>query len=97
MQWLLAWVATASVIAFAAAVIDKARARARPMGRRVREATLLGLAFVGGSPGLVLAMLVARHMVRKGSFLAKLAAIVALQCAAVLWWYGARAGLGRGA
>ena len=90
LPWLLAWVAAASVVAFVAAVLDKTRARARPRGRRVRENTLLGLGLLGGSPGLVLAMLVARHKVHKGGFLAKLAAIVAVQGAAVLAWYRMR-------
>jgi uncharacterized membrane protein YsdA (DUF1294 family) len=76
--WVLAW----SALAFAAAVWDKARA-ARAMDR-VRERTLLGLAAVGGSPGLLLAMLLVRHKTRKARFLLPLAAIVALQVA-LIW------------
>lgn len=79
-----AWVALASAAAFVAAVLDKRRAR-RGRGR-VPERALLALALVGGSPGLVLAMLVARHKTRKVSFLARLALVLALQALA-LWLY----------
>ncbi|MFO1533630.1 MAG: DUF1294 domain-containing protein [Thermoplasmatota archaeon] len=81
---ILAWVATASALAFLLAVSDKARARRGR--RRVLERVLLGVAFAGGSPGLVLGMLSARHKVRKGTFLLGLAIVVALQ-AAVLWYW----------
>lgn len=80
----LAWVAAASAAAFAAAVVDKARARRRS-GARVPERTLLGLALVGGTPGLVVAMLAVRHKTRKRSFLARLAAVIILQCA-IVWF-----------
>lgn len=81
--WAWAWVALASVVAFGLAVADKAAAR---RGRaRVPERTLLGAALVGGSPGLLLGMLVARHKTRKLAFLAPFALIVALQVALVVW------------
>lgn len=71
------WLASASLLAFVAAWADKRAARA---GKgRVPEATLLLLALVGGSPGLVLAMLAFRHKTRKTSFLARLAIVLALQ------------------
>lgn len=80
---LAASVALVSLIAFAACVWDKRQAIAgRP---RVPEATLLGLALAGGSPGLLLGMVLARHKTRKTAFLAPLALIVLLQAAA-LWW-----------
>ncbi|HUR67904.1 MAG TPA: DUF1294 domain-containing protein [Candidatus Thermoplasmatota archaeon] len=80
---LLLWVAVASVVTFAIAASDKARAR-RGAGR-VPERVLLGLALVGGSPGLILAMLITRHKTRKLGFLAPLALVLAVQGAAV-WW-----------
>lgn len=80
---LLAWIGLASLAALALAVWDKARARRG--GRRVPEATLLGLALVGGSPGLLLGMLLARHKTRKLSFLAPFALIVALQVVLLAW------------
>lgn len=80
---LLAYLALVSVAAFAAAAWDKARARRG--GRRIPEATLLGLALVGGSPGLVLAMLVVRHKTQKLAFLVPLALILLAQ-GALAWW-----------
>lgn len=75
-------VAALSVAAFALCVLDKARARGGR--RRIRERTLLGLALAGGSPGLLLGMLVARHKTRKASFLAPLGLVLLAQ-AALLW------------
>lgn len=83
--WFAAWVAAASVVTSGAAVFDKSRAQRG--GPRVRERTLLLAAFVGGSPGLVVAMLVVRHKTRKASFLLKLALVLVLQgVALVLLW-----------
>lgn len=84
----LAWVGALSLVDLGLCVVDKARARA---GRgRVRERTLLGIAALGGSPGLLLGMLLARHKTRKLGFLAPLALIVALQAALVAWWIAGR-------
>lgn len=76
-------IALLNLIAFGACLWDKRRATTG--GPRVPEATLLGLALVGGSPGLLLGMLLARHKTRKAAFLLPLAGIVALQLAAA-WW-----------
>lgn len=80
----VAWIAAASALAFALALFDKHRAQGG--GWRVKERTLLGLALVGGSPGLGAAMLVARHKTRKASFLAPFLAIVVLHVALLAWW-----------
>lgn len=82
---LATWIAAASAVAFVLTLLDKSRAR---RGRwRIPEATLLGVALAGGSPGLALGMLVARHKTRKPGFLAAFAAVLALQAGAVylLW------------
>lgn len=76
------WVAGASIIAFGLALVDKASAGRR---RRVPERTLLLVALAGGSPGLILGMLVARHKTRKPSFLFGLALVLAAQ-SALVWW-----------
>lgn len=76
-QLLVAWVTATSVVAFVLCVVDKRRARRADA--RIRERTLLGAALVGGSPGLLLGMLVARHKTRKASFLAKLALVLVAQ------------------
>ena len=82
LRYVLAWVAAASLATFALAVWDKRQAR-RGRGR-IPERVLLGAALLGGSPGLVLAMLVVRHKTRKPSFLAALVLVLVAQ-AAVLW------------
>lgn len=76
--WSLAW----SILAYAAMAFDKRRARAGR--RRVRERSLLTLGFVGGSPGILLAMYTLRHKNRKASFLARFFLLVVLQGALLL-------------
>lgn len=77
-----AWVGAATLVAFVLAVADKSSAR---RGRaRVPEAALLCAALVGGTIGLVAAMLLARHKTRKASFLLGLVLVVVLQ-GALLW------------
>ena len=76
---LLAWVALASLVAFLLALHDKRRAKRG--GARVPERVLLGAALFGGSPGLLLGMLVARHKTRKPSFLLGFALVVTVQAA----------------
>jgi uncharacterized membrane protein YsdA (DUF1294 family) len=66
---------------FLIAAFDKVRAQRG--GQRVRERTLLVLALVGGSVGLVLAMFLARHKVRKPRFLARLFVVLFIQLVAV--------------
>lgn len=80
---LLLLVGVLSVVTFLLCLLDKGRARAG--ARRVPERTLLVLALLGGSPGLVMGMLVARHKTRKAAFLLPLALVLALQLAA-LWF-----------
>jgi uncharacterized membrane protein YsdA (DUF1294 family) len=77
------WVVALSAIAWVACVVDKSRAQRR--GGRIPERVLLGLALAGGSPGLVLGMLTARHKTRKVAFLAPLALVLLVQ-GAVAWW-----------
>jgi uncharacterized membrane protein YsdA (DUF1294 family) len=85
---LLAWVAVLSVLAFAACILDKAQAVRRRS--RVPERVLLGLALLGGSPGLVVGMAAARHKTRKVSFLLRLGAILVVQASvlAAAWSQG---------
>jgi uncharacterized membrane protein YsdA (DUF1294 family) len=73
--WIALWIAVASTLAFAATAFDKHRARKR--GWRIPEARLLGLALLGGSPGLIAGMLVFRHKTAKASFWIAAVAIAA--------------------
>lgn len=80
---LAVWVGAASLGTLALTVLDKARARRG--GARTPERTLLAWALLGGSPGLVLGMLLARHKTAKPSFLAKTALVLATH-AVLAWW-----------
>jgi uncharacterized membrane protein YsdA (DUF1294 family) len=74
---LLAWGTLASLVALLLAAWDKRQARRG--AARIRERTLLLWALIGGSPGLVLGMLLSRHKTRKGAFLLPLALILLAQ------------------
>jgi len=78
----LAWITALSLLALAACVLDKSRAVRG--GPRIRERTLLLLALLGGSPGLLLAMLAVRHKTRKARFLLPLLGVLLAQ-GALLW------------
>ena len=61
---------------------DKARAIAG--GRRVREADLLGLAMIGGTPGAFLARHLFRHKTRKQPFSTSLMLVAVVQVGAAI-------------
>jgi uncharacterized membrane protein YsdA (DUF1294 family) len=63
---------------------DKQRSRAGD--RRISEASLLGLALIGGSPGALLARHLFRHKTRKEPFSTQLLLIAGLQAGALLGW-----------
>jgi len=75
--------------AFAAFGIDKMLAEAG--ARRIAEANLLGLAFVGGSPGAYAGRQLFRHKTRKQPFSRELHGIALLQLAALAAWLAWRA------
>jgi uncharacterized membrane protein YsdA (DUF1294 family) len=68
-------------LAFAAFGIDKMKAEAGSW--RVQESTLLGLAFLGGTPGAYAGRALFRHKTRKQPFSNELHSIAALQVLAV--------------
>src|SRR5207248_2071724 len=74
-----AYLLAINLLAFAAYAFDKRRAGAG--GRRVPEAVLLGLAYVGGTPGAGLAMFTLRHKTRKLSFLIPFLGAILVQAA----------------
>ena len=71
------YLAAINVLAFAVYGLDKRRAVKG--GRRIRVVTLLGLAFIGGSAGALIAMHVFRHKTRKVSFTVGVPLMMALQ------------------
>ncbi|WP_080779528.1 DUF1294 domain-containing protein [Chryseobacterium phocaeense] len=54
--------------------------------RRIPENTLLGLAFMGGTAGAVLGILIFRHKISKRSFLLKLTGIILVQAACIYFF-----------
>ena len=83
------YLAVINVVAFAAFGTDKSLARAGAW--RISEARLLGLAFIGGSPGAYAGRRLFRHKTRKQPFSGELHAIAALQVAALGLFAGWRA------
>ena len=83
LELIVGWVALASFVAFGLCLWDKRQTRR--MKTRIPERSLLLWALFGGSPGLILGMLVARHKTRKATFLIPLAFVVILQ-AGVAWY-----------
>jgi uncharacterized membrane protein YsdA (DUF1294 family) len=75
--WLLCWLGAVNPAAFATYGIDKWLAKRE--GRRVPEATLLTLAFIGGTIGAYLGMRLFRHKTVKGPFRVAFWLLVALQ------------------
>ena len=63
---LLVYLAVINLLSCALTVADKRRATRRAW--RIPEATLLGAAFLGGSLGSLLGMLIFRHKTRKPKF-----------------------------
>ncbi|UMQ42850.1 DUF1294 domain-containing protein [Chryseobacterium sp. Y16C] len=54
--------------------------------RRIPETTLLGISFLGGSIGSIIAMLIFRHKISKTSFLLKFGGIVLIQVALIYFF-----------
>ncbi|MFO7173179.1 MAG: DUF1294 domain-containing protein [Bacillota bacterium] len=80
--WVGSWVLFWSAVGFLCMAWDKWQARRG--GRRVPERTLLGLALLGGSPGVALGIVALRHKIRKPLFWLGVPALMVLQ----LWWAG---------
>lgn len=78
---LAAALAAVNLAAFAAFGIDKASAMRG--SRRISEATLLGLALIGGTPGAYAGRALFRHKTRKQPFSGNLFAIAMLQAIAI--------------
>lgn len=75
----------ASSLAFILFGLDKRRARREQW--RISEATLLGLALLGGSPGALLGMYYFRHKTRHAKFRYGLPLLLFLQLNLLLYLY----------
>lgn len=85
---LLVYLITVNFVAFATYAVDKLNAVERRS--RVRIVTLLGLAFIGGSIGSLLAMYLLRHKTRKDYFTVGVPLIMVMQ--AIVIFYAMNAG-----
>ena len=84
---LLIYLAVINFIAFAAYAVDKVNAAEhRP---RIRIVTLLGLAFIGGSIGSLLAMYLLRHKTRKDYFTVGVPLIIVMQVVVIFYMMNA--------
>jgi len=77
MNILLLYFLIVNMITFASAGYDKYLAIKNK--HRISENTLLLMAFLGGSPGLLLAMLVFSHKTNKSSFIIKFTVLFLIQ------------------
>jgi uncharacterized membrane protein YsdA (DUF1294 family) len=80
------WLLGINALAIIAFHHDKRMAQQR--GRRIPERRLIGIALLGGSPGVLLARHRFRHKTRKQPFTAALYAVCLLQGVAIAWLVG---------
>lgn len=86
LTYLLLALIAVNLLTFAMFQIDKSLARSG--GWRIRESTLLWLAFLGGTPGAYAARSLFRHKTRKQPFSNYLFAIATLQTVGLGGWIG---------
>lgn len=82
MDYLLSYLTIINAIGFAFMLVDKRRARQNRW--RIPEATLMGIAAIGGSVGSLLGMYAFRHKTRHPKFTIGIPLILALQIAAAV-------------
>ncbi|GHD12298.1 membrane protein [Tianweitania populi] len=78
----IGYLAGVNLLAYAAMVLDKSKARKG--ARRIRETTLLNLALIGGSFGTVIAQQTIRHKTQKKPFRSRLRGIILFQAFVVV-------------
>lgn len=81
---LIAYLGLINLVAFVVFGVDKRRAKCHRW--RVREATLLGLAFLGGALGALLGMVLFRHKTKKVRFTVGVPLMLGMQVLALLYF-----------
>ncbi|KAF2328283.1 DUF1294 domain-containing protein [Flavobacterium nitrogenifigens] len=81
MEILLLYFLFINIIVFIFAGYDKSQARKNK--RRIPENTLFFMELIGGTPGLLIAMLIFRHKTSKTSFIVKFTVIFLIQAVLV--------------
>lgn len=85
MKLLLAYLLIINAVGFALMLIDKWKARKNRW--RIPEATLMGIAALGGSVGSLLGMYTVRHKTQHPKFTLGLPLILAVQIVAATWFF----------
>lgn len=83
MNWAVAWLVAASIVALLMTLWDKNRARRREW--RVSESSLWLISLLGGSLAMFLTMLVVRHKTRHPQFMIGLPLLALIQAALIYW------------
>ena len=74
-----------NALGFAVMLLDKFFAKNKM--RRIPEATLMGIAVIGGSAGCLCGMYTVRHKTRHVKFTVGIPIIMAVQLAIAAWYY----------
>ena len=85
MKLLLAYLLIINAVGFALMLIDKWKARKNRW--RIPEATLMGIAALGGSVGSLLGMYTVRHKTQHPKFTLGIPLILAVQIVAATWLF----------
>lgn len=81
------WLIVTSVLAIGLTVYDKIAAKSAPR-HRVREATLLAVAAIGGAAAMELTMLLIRHKTRHPKFMVTLPLLILLHAGLLIYlWF----------
>lgn len=84
MEYILCYLLAVNVAAWIFYGVDKWKARHKAW--RIPEWVLLLLAFAGGSAGALIGMRTFHHKTRKPKFAIGVPALLAVQCAAFVWF-----------
>ena len=84
MKYLLIYLLTVNAAGFLLMLVDKYKARKKLW--RIPEATLMGVAAIGGSIGSLAGMYTFRHKTKHPKFTIGIPLILALQVTAVILW-----------
>ncbi len=85
MKYLLPYLLIINAVGFALMLADKQRARKKRW--RIPEATLMGVALLGGSVGSLAGMYLFRHKTRHSKFTIGIPAMLAVQVALFIYFY----------
>lgn len=83
MKYLLVYLLLINAVGFVLMLVDKQKAKRGAW--RIPEATLMGVAAIGGSIGSLIGMYTFRHKTKHPKFTIGIPAILALQIAAAIW------------